>query len=63
MIARLLAFTACGTNVIAPVLLAHNGGWASSFRLNVLGAPRLYQVVVVLAAELLIDVVAHGERG
>lgn len=61
--AWLLTFAACSTNVIAPVLLAHDGGGTPSLSLNILGAPRLYQVVVVLAAELLIDVVAHGGRG
>lgn len=38
----------------SPVLLAHDGGGTPSLSLNVLGAPRLYQVVVVLAAKLLL---------
>lgn len=60
VIAGLLAFAASSADIVTPVLLAHNDGSASSLSRNILGAPRLYQVVVVLAFQLLVDVVAHG---
>jgi hypothetical protein len=59
VVAGLLSFTACSTYIISPVLLAHDGGRASFLRLDVLGTPRLYQVVVVLATQLFVDVIAH----
>lgn len=37
-----------------PVLFADNGGSASSLSRNILGAPGFYQVVVVLAFQLLL---------
>lgn len=59
MIARLPSLAAGSTDIITPVLLADNGGRASSLRLDILGAPGLDQVVVMLATQLLIDVIAH----
>lgn len=60
VIAGLLAFAASSADIVTPVLLAHNGGSAPSLSRNILGTPGLYQVVVVLAFQLLVDVVAHG---
>lgn len=60
VVAGLLAFTAGSADIVTPVLFADNGRSASSLSRNILGAPGFYQVVVVLAFQLLVDVVAHG---
>lgn len=60
VVAGLLAFAASSADIVTPVLLADNCGSASSLSRNILGAPGFYQVVVVLAFQLLVDVVAHG---
>jgi hypothetical protein len=60
VIARLPSLAAGSTDIVTPVLFANDGGRAPSLRLDVLGAPGLDEVVVVLAAQLLVDVIAHG---
>jgi hypothetical protein len=51
-VSKLLNLEDCRKNL--PVLLAHDLGLASLLGLNVLRAPRLHEVVVVLAAQLLL---------
>lgn len=59
MIAWLLSFAAGRTDIVTPILFAHNCRRTSPFCFDVLGAPRFHQMVVMLAAHLFIDVVAH----
>jgi hypothetical protein len=54
VIARLPSLAAGSTDIVTPVLFANDGGRAPPLRLDVLGAPGLDEVVVVLAAQLLL---------
>lgn len=58
--AWLRAFSTCGTDVVTPVLAADDPGRTSPGCLDVFAAPGLDQVVMMLTAQLFVDVIAHG---